>query len=93
MSREFTCSADDPGSIPGSGRSPGEGIGYPLQDSWASLVAQLVRNPPAMQETVGSLGWEDPLEKDFSRKRGYPLQYSGLENSMDCIGLQRVGHN
>ena len=38
-----------------------------------------------MQETVGSLGWEDPLEKDFSRKRGYPLQYSGLENSMDCI--------
>ena len=42
---------EDPGSIPGSGRSPGEGIGYPLQDSWASLVAQLVKNPPAMQET------------------------------------------
>ena len=48
--------------IPGLGRSPGEGIGYPLQYSWASLVAQMVRNPPAMQETwVRSLGWEDPL--------------------------------
>jgi len=54
----------DVGSIPGSGRSPGEGIGYPLQDSWASLVAQLVKNPPAMRDTwVLSLGWEDPLEK------------------------------
>ena len=50
--------------IPGSGRFPGEGIGYPLQYSWASLVAQLVKNLPAMWETwVRSLGWEDPLEK------------------------------
>ena len=50
--------------IPGLGRSPGEGIGYPYQYSWASLVAQLVKNPPAMWETwVLSLGWEDPLEK------------------------------
>ena len=54
--------------IPGLGRSTGEGIGYPLQYSWASLVVQLVKNHivvlPAMQETwVGSLGWEDPLEK------------------------------
>ena len=49
--------------IPGSGRSPGVGIGYPLY-CWASLMAQLVKNPPAMQETwVQSLGWEDPLEK------------------------------
>ena len=47
----------DPGSIPGLGRSPGEGIGYTLQYSWASLLAQLVKNPPAMQETwVRSLG-------------------------------------
>ena len=54
----------DPGSIPGSGRSPGEGIGYTLQYSWASLVAQTVKNLPAMKETwVRSLGWEDPLEK------------------------------
>ena len=50
--------------IPGSGRSSGEGIGYPLKYSLASLVAQLVKNPSAMQETwVQSLGWEDPLEK------------------------------
>ena len=50
--------------IPGLERSPGEGIGYPLQYSWASLVAQLVKNPPAMQETwIRSLGWENPLEK------------------------------
>ena len=50
--------------IPGLGSSSGEGIGYPLQYSWASLVAQLVKNPPAMQETcVRSLDWEDALEK------------------------------
>ena len=53
-----------PSLIPGLGRSPGEGIGYTLQYSWASLVAQLVKNLPAMQESwVQSLGWEDPLEK------------------------------
>ena len=50
--------------IPGSGRSDGEGIGYPLQYSWAALETQLVKNPPAMWETwVRPLGWEDPLEK------------------------------
>jgi len=49
--KESTCNAGDPGSIPGLGRSTGEGIGYPLQYSWASLVGQLVKNPPAMQET------------------------------------------
>ena len=54
----------DPCLIPGSRRSPGEGICYPLQYSWASFVAQLVTDPPAMQEIwVRSLGWEDPLEK------------------------------
>ena len=46
-----TCNAGDPGSIPGLGRSPGEGIGYPLEYSWASLVAQLVKKPPVMWET------------------------------------------
>ena len=56
-----------PGSIPGSRRSPGEGIGYPLQYSWASLVVQTVKNPPAMQETwVQSLGLEDPLEEGMA---------------------------
>ena len=64
VGKESACHAEDPGSIPGSGRSPGEGIGCPLQYSWASLVAQLVKNLPAMQETwVRSLGREDPLEK------------------------------
>ena len=64
VGKESACKAGDPSSIPGSGRSAGEGIGYPLQDSWATLVAQLVKNLPAMQETwVCSLGWEDPLEK------------------------------
>ena len=63
VGKESTKNAGDPGS-PGLGRSAGEGIGYPLQDSWASLVAQLVKKLPAMQETwVQSLGWEDPLEK------------------------------
>ena len=49
--KESACKAGDPDSIPGLGRPAGEGIGYPLQYSWASLVAQLVKNPPAMQET------------------------------------------
>ena len=64
VGKESAWNAGDPGLIPGSGRSSGEGIGYPLQYSWASLVAQLVKKSPAMQETwVQSLGWEDPLEK------------------------------
>ena len=62
--KECTCSAGDPGSIPESGRSPGEVIDYPLQYSWASLVAQTVKNLPAMQETpVQFLDRDDPLEK------------------------------
>ena len=64
VGKESACHTGDLGSIPGSGRSPREGIGYPLQYSWASLVAQLVKNPLAMRETwIQSLGWEDPLEK------------------------------
>ena len=67
VGKESACNAGYPGSIPGSGRSAGEGIGYPLQYSWASLVAQLVKNPPAMRETwVRSLGWEDPLEDEMA---------------------------
>ena len=62
--KESACNAGDPGSIPGSGRSVGEGTGYPLQYCWASLVVQQVKNLPAMRETwVRSLVWEDPLEK------------------------------
>ena len=64
VGKESTCNAGDSGLIPGSGWSTGEGIGYPFQYSWASLVAQFVKNPPAMRETwVLSLGWEDSLEK------------------------------
>ena len=63
--KEFPCNAGDPSVIPRSERSPGEGIGYPLQYSWASLVAQTVKNPPAMQETwVQPLGWEDPWRRE-----------------------------
>ena len=62
--KESTCNAGDPASIPGLGRSAGEGIGYPIWYFGASLVAQLEKNPPAMQETpVQFLGQEDPLEK------------------------------
>ena len=64
VGKESACIAGDPGLIAGSGISPGEGIGYPLQHSWASLVAQLVKNLPAVQETpVQFLGREDALEK------------------------------
>ena len=64
VGKESACNAGGPGSIPGSGRSSGEGKGYPLQYPRASLVAQLVKNPSVMQETwVQSLGLEDPLEK------------------------------
>ena len=67
VGKESTCSSRDPSSIPGSGRSTVEGIGYPLQYSWASLVAQLVKNLPAMQGTwVQALGWEDILEKGMA---------------------------
>ena len=62
--KESACSAGDTGLIPGLGRSAGEGIGYLLQYSWASFVAQVVKNLPAMKEAwVRSLGWEDPLEE------------------------------
>ena len=64
VGKEYACSAGDPDSIPGLGRSAEEGIGYPPQYSQASPVVQLVKNAPAMREIcVLSLGWEDPLEK------------------------------
>ena len=64
VGKQSACNAGDPGSIPGLGRSAEEGIDYPLQYFWASLVAQLVKNPPAMWKTwVRSLDWKDPLEK------------------------------
>ena len=83
--KEYTCNAGDPSLI------PGEVIGYSLQYSWLSLMAQLVKNLPTMWETwVQSLGWENPLEKGKATHSCF-----GMENSTDCIsmGLQRVGQN
>ena len=65
--KESACNAGGPGLIPGLGRSPGEGIGYPPQYSWASLVAQMAKNPPEMWETwVQSLGHKYPLEREMA---------------------------
>ena len=73
VGKESTFNGEDPNLIPGSGRSPGERTGYSLQYSWASLVAQLIKNLPAMGESwIPSLGWEDPLEK------GTAIHYSIL---------------
>ena len=89
VGKESVCNAGDLGLIPGLGRSAEEGIGYRLQYSWASLVAQLVKNLHAMQEeptcNVGDLGLIPGLGRAPGEGKGYPLQYSGLENSMDCI--------
>ena len=64
VGKESACNTGDPGSISGFDGSAGEGISYPLQYSWSYLVAQLVKNPPAMWETwVRTLSWEDRLEK------------------------------
>ena len=80
VDKESACNVGNPGSIPGSGRPAREGIGYPLQDSWASIMAQLVKNLPAKQETwVWSLGWEDPLEKERLRIPVFwPGEFHGL---------------
>ena len=84
VGKESSWNAGDPGLIPGSGRSSREGIGYPLQYSWVSLVALQVKSPPAMWET-----WVRSLFPGLGRSPGerkdYPLQCSCLENSMDCI--------
>ena len=80
--KESACNVGDPGSIPGSGRSPGEGTSYPLQYLWASLEAQTVKNPPAMWETwVRSLNWEDPLGESMA------MQSSILENPHGQMSL------
>ena len=73
----------NPSSIPETGRSAGEGIGYPLRYPWASLVAQLVKNLPAMRETSSISG----LGRCPGEEKSYPLQYSGLDNSMDYTVL------
>ena len=83
--------------IPGSGGSTGEGIGYSFQYSWASLVAQRVKNPPAIQETwVQSLGWEDPLEKGMathSNIMAWRTPWTEEPGRLQSMGSQRVGHD
>ena len=75
VGKESACNAGDPSSIPGSGRSTGEGMGYPLQYSWVSLVAQLVKN---LFANPGDLGSIPGLGRSPGEGSGYPLQYSGL---------------
>ena len=88
---------ETPVLIPGSGSSPGEGIGYPLQYSWASLVVQTVKNLPAMQETqVRSLDWEDPLEKEMvthSSSLAWEIPWTEEPGGLQSMGSQRVGHD
>ena len=73
VGKESACNAGDSGSVPGTGRFSGEGIGYLFQYSWTSLVAELVKNPPAVRETwVRTLGWEDPLEKGKATHSSIP---------------------
>ena len=90
--KESTCNAGDSGLIPGSGRSTREGIGYPLQYSWASHVVQLVKNPPAMWETwVLSLGWEDALENErLLALVFWPGQFHGLYSPWDRKELDTI---
>ena len=94
--KESTCNVGDPGSIPGSGRSPGVGIGYPFQYSWASLVAQMVKNLPAMWETwVRSLGWEDPLEgmATHSSILAWIIPWTEETDGLQSMGCKQVGYN
>ena len=92
VGKEPACNAGDPGSIPGSWSSPGEETGYLLQYSWASLVAQLVKDAPAMQESwVWSLGWEAPLEKGKATHSSI-LAWK-IPWTVWSMGLQRVGHD
>ena len=87
--KKSTCSAGEPGLIPGSGRSPGEGMGYLLQYSWTSLMTQTVNNPPAIRELRARLlEWEDSLKEGM----GNPLQYSCLENPMDRGAWRAIVH-
>ena len=92
VGKESTCNARDPGLIPGLERATGEGISYPLQYSWASVVAQLVKNPPAMGETwIRSLGWEDPLEK--GKVTHSSILAWRIPWGLQSMGSQRVRHN
>ena len=90
--KESACNEGDSISISGSGRSPGEEIGYPLKYTWASLVVQLVKNLPAMWETwVWSLVWEDPLKKGKATHSG--ILAWRIPWTVSSTGLQRIRHD
>ena len=95
--KESACNAGDPGSIPGMGRFPGQGIGYPFQYSWASLVAQTVKNSPAMWEI-----WAQSLDSEDPQRRAWqptPVFLTGESpwteepGALQSMGSQRVGHD
>ena len=94
VGKEYASSAGDPGLIPGSGRSTGDRIGYPLCYSWASLVAQLVKNSPAVWEIwVQSLGWEYPLEEGKgtdSSILAWRIPWMEEPGGLQSMGPQRV---
>ena len=95
--KESACNAGDPGLIPWLGRSLEEGISYPLQYSWASLVAQMVKNLPAMCETwVQSLGQEDSLEEEMATQSSilaWRIPRTEEPGGLQSMGLQSVGHD
>ena len=99
VGKESACHAGDPSSVPGLGRSPGEGIGYPLKYSWASLVAQLVKNLPARCEDLGLI---PGVGRSPGGGNGNPLQYFNLKNPhgqrslliyIQSMGSQKVGQD
>ena len=94
VGKESAYNAEDSGLIPGSGRSTGEGIGYPLQYSWASLVVQLVKGSSC---NAGDLGSIPGSGRSSEEGNGNPLQYSCLENPMNgglqFMRSQRVEHD
>ena len=95
--KESSCNAADPSLIPGWGRSLGEGIGYSLQYSWASPVAQMIKNPPAVWETwVRSLGWEDPLKEGLVTHSSILARRIPMDKKpgrLQSMGLQRIRHD
>ena len=96
LCKEFTCNAGDPCSIPGWGRSPGDGIGYPLQYSWAFLVAQTVKKKKICPQ-CGRPGFDPWIGKIPGEGHSNPLQYSCLENwepdELQFMASQRVGND
>ena len=95
--KESTCNARDPGSIPVSRSSTGEGIGYPLQYSWSSLVGQAVKNLPATRETwVRFLGGEDPLEEGIATHSSilaWRNPWTEKPGGLQSMQSQRVRHD